>query len=93
MAIEPEDAPGSKPFPAIVLRERHRREIGRDAIGLTRRGKGSKCLVLVWTQDAKVPSDSSLVGQTVYVQALIVNNAKPFGDSRLTGYTADLIIK
>ena len=45
------------------------------------------------TLEVIVPADPSLVGQTVYVQALIVNNAKPYGDSHLTGYTADLIIK
>ena len=45
------------------------------------------------TLEVTVPADASLVGQTVYVQALIVNNARPFGDSHLTGYTADVIIK
>ena len=45
------------------------------------------------TLEVTVPADPSLVGQTVYVQALIVNNAQPYGDSHLTNYTADVIIK
>ena len=39
-----------------------------------------------------IPPDPALVGQTVYVQALIVNQTDP-SDVHLTGYTADLIGK
>jgi hypothetical protein len=45
------------------------------------------------TLEVAVPADTSLVGQTVYVQALIVNNAQPWADSRLTSYTRDLIVE
>ena len=40
-----------------------------------------------------MPADTSLIGQTVYLQALIVNDAQPVGNAHLTNYTADLIIK
>ena len=47
----------------------------------------------VGTLDLIVPAIASLIGQTIYVQALIVNNAQPWLDAHLTNYTADMIIK
>ncbi len=43
--------------------------------------------------EVTVPSDLSLVGQTVYVQALVFSDADLLGDAYFTNYTADVIIK
>ena len=51
------------------------------------------------TLEFTVPADPSLVGQTVYTQALIINLTQPWSagplppDTHLTSYTADVILK